>query len=297
MQKSIDSRPRSNVQPQKYSRSKKCLIATIAAVTVTLPTLPAQAFPWGNLIRQGIQVIQLSNLSPRNEVALGNQIHSNLLRQGMKLYPNRTINAYVNRVGQRLVSRDRGRRRYSYVFQVVSNPQVNAFATMGGRVYVTTGLLKTADSEAELASVLGHEIAHIQERHLVKQIRQRALTTGLIGTATGLNRSQAANIGIELLVNRPRGRDDEYEADEVGLNILRQAGYASSAAPSFMRKLLRSGRRTPTFLSTHPAVPDRVRALERSIQSGRKNECDRNPRIQSCGLDTRAYQQAVHSRL
>ncbi|MEO0375473.1 MAG: M48 family metallopeptidase [Cyanobacteria bacterium P01_A01_bin.17] len=271
-------------------------LAALAAVAVSLPASPAQAFPWGDFIRQGVQVLQFSNLSTRNEVALGNQIHNNLVSQGMKLYQNQAVNAYVNRVGQRLVSRSQGHRDYSYIFQVALDSRVNAFATMGGRVYVTTGLLKAAGNEAELASVLGHEIAHVKERHLVKQIRQRTLTTGLIGTATGLSQSQAANIGIELLVNRPKGRGDEYEADQVGLEILRQAGYAPSAAPAFMKKLL-SDKRTPTFLSTHPAVPDRLKALQDSIEKDSTHSCDRNPNLQSCGLDVQSYQQNVINRL
>jgi beta-barrel assembly-enhancing protease len=272
------------------------LWGAIAALTLSLPAVPAQALPWDQLLRQGIQVLQLSNLSARNEVALGDQLHANLLRQGMRPYQDSDVNAYVNRVGQRLISRSSGYRDYPYIFQAVQDSRVNAFATMGGRVYVTTGLLKAADNEAELASVLGHEIGHVKDRHLVKQIRQRAVTTGIIGSA-GLSQSQAANIGAELLVNRPKGRKDEYEADQIGLDILRQAGYSTSAAPAFMKKLLRSGGGTPTFLSTHPAVPDRLRALERSIQNGATNGCDRNPRQQSCGLDSQAYQQAIRSRI
>lgn len=271
-------------------------LAVLAAVTLSLPVSPAQAFPWGALIRQGVQVLQFSNLSTRNEVALGNQIHNNLVSQGMKLYQDQAINTYVNRVGQRLVSRSQGHRDYPYIFRVALDSRVNAFATMGGRVYVTTGLLKAADNEAQLASVLAHEIGHVKERHLVKQIRQRTLTTGVIGTATGLSQSQAANVGIELLVNRPQGREDEYEADQVGLEILRQAGYATSAAPDFMKKLL-SNRRTPTFLSTHPAVPNRLKALQVAIENGSTNQCDRNPSLQSCGLDTQSYQQNVRNRL
>ncbi len=267
----------------------------LAAVTVSLPAAaPAQALPWGDLIRQGVQVLQFSNLSTRNEVALGNQIHNNLLSQGTKIYQNQAVNAYVNQIGQRLVTRSKGHRDYPYIFQVVSDSRVNAFATMGGRVYVTTGLLKTADNEAELASVVAHEIGHVKERHLVKQIRQRTLTTGLLGTATGLSQSQAANIGLELLVNRPKGRGDEYEADQVGLEILRQAGYAASAAPAFMKKLL-SDRRTPTFLSTHPAVPDRLKALQDAIDQGEKDSCDRNPNLQTCGLNEQDYQQRIGS--
>ncbi|MGF1601513.1 MAG: M48 family metallopeptidase [Thermosynechococcaceae cyanobacterium] len=279
----------------QHSRSMR-LWGAIAALAVSLPAMPAQALPWGNILRQGIQVMQLSNLSPQNEVALGNQLHANLQQQGMKPYQDATVNAYVNRVGQRLIARSGGQRDYPYIFQVVQDSRVNAFATMGGRVYVTTGLLKAADNEAELASVLGHEIGHIKDRHLVKQIRQRALTSGIISSA-GLSRNQAANIGTELLVNRPKGRGDEYKADQIGLEILRRADYSTSAAPAFMKKLLRSGGGTPTFLSTHPAVPDRLKALERAIQSGPQNECDRNPRQQSCGLDDQAYQNAIRQRI
>jgi predicted Zn-dependent protease len=241
--------------------------------------------------------MQWSNLSDKNEIAVGQQIHEGLEQQGVKLYPDRNINQYVDRVGQRLVASGSQRKQIPYRFQVIANDQVNAFATMGGRVYVTTGLLSTANNEAQLASVLAHEIGHIEKRHLVRQIRQRALTTGLIGSATGLNRSQVASIGLELLVNRPKGREDEYEADNVGLDILRQGNYATSAMPKFMEKLLNSGNRTPTLFSTHPAVPDRLKALNQAIRSGAKNECDRDPQQQTCGLNAQAYQQAVRDRL
>ncbi len=130
-------------------------------------------------------------------------------------------------------------------------------------------------------------MGHIESRHLIEQMQQTALSRGLV-TAAGLDRNTAANLGVELAFNRPRSRQDEYEADQAGLRYLSQSGYAESAAPAFMKKLKSSA---PTFLSTHPAPPDRVAALERATQSDNRN-C-----VQSCGLDNAFYQQKVRSRL
>ncbi|NJK41667.1 MAG: M48 family metalloprotease [Acaryochloridaceae cyanobacterium SU_2_1] len=282
-------------RPSWFKWMSSATLATTMAITAPNFTPSAQAIPFQDLIFRGIQVIQLSNLSSREEQALGEQIHRNLQQQGMKLHRGQALNQYVTRIGQRLV--DAGaRRRIPYIFQVVDDDSVNAYATMGGRVYVTTGLIAAADNEAQLASVIGHEIGHIERQHLVKQIRKTMIAQGLATAVTGSNRSQVANIGISLLVSRPQGRADEFEADSEGLRILREADYASSAMPNFMRKLLNPGRQTPTFLSTHPAVPDRIVRLEDEIRSGPKNECDRTPTLASCGLNQARYRQLIGRR-
>lgn len=275
----------------------KRVFATTALVTSIAIASPhsAQAIPLRDLIFRGIQVIQLSNLSAQQERELGEQIHRNLQNQGMRLHQGSALNRYIDRIGQRLVDAGAQRKGVTYRFQVVDDPQVNAFATMGGRVYVTTGLIGAADNEAQLASVVAHEAGHIEKQHLVKQIRKTMVAQGLTTAVTGSNRSQVANIGISLLVSRPQSRSDEYDADREGLRILRAADYATSAMPVFMRKLI-SSNSTPTFLSTHPAVPDRVVRLESEIQSGPQNECDRNPDIGSCGLSQSSYRQIVGQR-
>ncbi len=275
---------------------KRVFAVTALATSIAIATPnTAQAIPLRDLIFRGIQVIQLSNLSNKQERELGEQIHRNLQSQGMRLHQGRTLNRYITRIGQRLVDAGSRRRKVDYRFQVVDDSRVNAFATMGGRVYVTTGLINIADNEAQLASVISHEIGHIEKQHLVKQIRKTMVAQGLTTAITGSNRSQVANIGINLLVSRPQSRSDEYDADREGLRILRAANYATSAMPAFMRKLV-SSRSTPTFLSTHPAVPDRVVRLENDIQSGPQNECDRNPDLISCGLSQSRYRQIVGRR-
>jgi beta-barrel assembly-enhancing protease len=271
------------------------LLVTIASLTCTMTIASAQAVPLGNLLFQGIQIMQFSNLSQRDEVQLAAQMHDNLLSKGTRLSTDSALNRYVTDIGQRLVPSSR-RSGLAFNFFVVQDKGVNAFATMGGYVYVTTGLLKAADNEAQVASVIGHEMGHIEKRHLIAQIKQSMITRGLVSTILG-NNSALANIGVDLALNRPRGREDEFQADQVGLRMLRDSNYAVSAMPAFMRKLLSPRGNGPTFLSTHPAVPDRLKALDSAIKSGPTNRCDADPRLSTCGLDDVAYQSTIKQRI
>ncbi|MFB2922636.1 MULTISPECIES: M48 family metallopeptidase [Aerosakkonema] len=255
------------------------LLSALVALTLCVTALPAtQALPLQDLIFQGIQIIQLSKISDRQEVQIGRQINTQLLSSQFPLYRNSQIAEYVDRVGQRLAAVS-DRPNIPYTFQVVRDNNINAFATMGGFVYVTTGLLVAADNEAQLASVLGHEIGHIASRHSIEQMRQVAIERGL-ATAAGLNRNTMVGLGVDLAVNRPQSRKDELEADQRGLRNIRQAGYAESGIVGFMAKLLGQPS-PPSFLSTHPAPKDRIVALERAIDPARANVGD--------GLDETEY--------
>lgn len=252
----------------------------------------SSALPWADLIFRGVQIIQLSKVSDREEVAIGRQINQQLVNSEFRLYRNRAINEYVDQIGQRLAAKS-DRPQIPYTFQVVEDNRVNAFATAGGYVYVTTELMRTAANEAELASVLAHETGHIEGRHLLQQMRQTAITRG-IATAAGLDRSTLAGIGVELALSRPNSRQDEYEADQRGLRILTRAGYAPSAMVSFMEKLLRGGS-LPTFLSTHPNTKDRIEALKRSLNSN--SSTGSNTPTAGNGLDSVAYKAKIQSLL
>ncbi|MEC4815002.1 MAG: M48 family metallopeptidase [Scytonema sp. PMC 1069.18] len=241
---------------------------------------PSQAVDWLPILMQGVQVIQLSNISPRQEVDIGRQINKQLLSSEVRLYQNSEVNRYVERLGKRLAANS-DRPDIPYTFQVVQDDGINAFATLGGFVYVNTGLLKTAENEAELASVIAHEIGHIGGKHLVKQMRQKAVASS-VATATGLDRNQAIALGVDLALNRPRSREDEYDADRRGLRTLTRSGYAQSGMVSFMQKLLKSRSGVPTFLSTHPATSDRIQSLERAIKA--------QPSNGNAGLDKNTYQ-------
>ncbi|MBD2676267.1 MULTISPECIES: M48 family metallopeptidase [Nostoc] len=256
------------------------LISVVVALSLCLGTaLPGRSLEFLPLILQGVQVLQLSNISDRQETDIGKQINQEIIGSQVRLYKNAGVNSYVEQIGRRLAANS-DRPNLSYTFQVVEDNTINAFATLGGYVYVNTGLLKAADNEAELASVIAHEIGHIGGRHLVKQMRQKAVASGL-ASATGLDRNTAVNIGVELALNRPRSRQDEYDADKRGLKTLTRAGYAQSAMVSFMQKLLKQGGSVPTFLSTHPGTSDRIANLKRAIES--------QPSNGTYGLDSASY--------
>lgn len=274
-------------RPSQHRWIYPLLSFLVAFGLITSSPHPSQAVPWFDLIRQGVQVIQLSNVSDQEEIQLGKQINEQMVGREFQLYRNKSVNDYVNRVGQRL-AKNSTRPNLPYKFQVVESDSVNAFATTGGYVYVTTQLLKTADNEAELASVLGHEIGHITRRHLINQMRETAIA-GSVATAAGVDRNQAVQIGVELALRRPHSRQDEYEADQAGLKTLGRAGYAQSAMVSFMEKLLKQGGSTPTFLSTHPATKNRIARLRKEIDSQKGNVGD--------GLNTTAYQASIRPLL
>ncbi len=259
------------------------LLSVCVAVTVWLTSLPAtQAFSLEELIFHGVRVLQLATLSDRQEVAIGQQINDQMVGREFKLYRNPRLTRYINEIGQRLAQAS-DRRDLPYTFQVVDNDQVNAFATMGGFVYVNTGLILAADNEAQLASVMAHEIAHIAAQHAVKQLREMAIAQGL-ASAAGLDQNLAVRIGVELALRRPHSREAEYEADQLGIRNMARAGYAPQGTIDFLAKLMGKGS-PPTFLSTHPATRDRIRTLQQSL----------DPRLadQGAGMNNGAYRQLV----
>jgi beta-barrel assembly-enhancing protease len=247
----------------------------------------AQSLPWLDLIFQGFQVVQLSNISDRQEVQIGKQINRQLVSQDVRLYRNSEITRYIDEIGQRLEKQSK-RPNIPYTFQVVDDDKINAFATMGGFVYIHKGLIAAADNEAQLASVMSHEIGHIAARHAIQQMRQAAVTRG-VATAAGLNSNTIVNIGVELALQRPNSRKDEFQADQLGLETLKQDGYAPSGMVEFMKKLLKTGGSVPTFLSTHPATSDRIEALNQAINPAQANV--------GKGLDGVAYKNRISTLL
>jgi beta-barrel assembly-enhancing protease len=236
-------------------------LVVAAGIWVVSPEA-TQAFSLPELIFRGIQVIQLSNLSDRQEVTIGRQINQQLANSEFNIDRDRATTLYINRIGQRL-AQESTRPNIPYTFQVIDDDTINAFATMGGFVYVNKGLMAGADNEAELASVIAHEIAHISARHAIQQMRQMAIASGL-ASATGLDRSRAVQIGVELALRRPHSRQAEYEADRLGLQMMGRSGYAQSGMVDFMKKLLNKPS-PPSILSTHPATSDRIAAIEQAI--------------------------------
>ena len=263
------------------------IIAVILTLAIGLGTIkPSYGVSWMELLIRGVQVVQLSNISDKQELELGKGINDQLISSGQaKIYRGKAINDYVKQIGERL-AKTSDRPDLPYTFQVVDDKAINAFATMGGYVYVNTGLIAAADNEAELASVIAHEIGHIVGRHSIEHMREAAISQGLL-SAAGLDKSNAIQIGVQLAVSRPNSRSDELEADRFGLENLKKANYAPAGMLGFMQKLLKKGGSTPTFLSTHPATSERIDRLEAQIDPATANTGE--------GLNNQVYKQRIKS--
>ncbi|WP_267383959.1 M48 family metallopeptidase [Cyanobacterium sp. uoEpiScrs1] len=260
-----------------------CILLLVTTFVVTIGVQSSHSQSLLNLFFQGMQIVQLTTMSDSQEVKLAQQINDELIRSGkFTLSHNTQLNQAVQRIGQRLVPISE-RPNLPYTFQVVEDGSINAFATMGGFVYVNTGLISIAENEAELASVVAHEIAHITARHSINQMRDLALSKGLI-SAAGLRENTIVQLGVQLGINLPYSRKAELEADRLGVKNLINAGYAPIGMVTFMQKLIqKSGTSAPDFLSTHPATSERVRELNRAVNDTRLYQGD--------GLDNQSYQQ------
>ncbi|MGC1308757.1 MAG: M48 family metallopeptidase [Phormidesmis sp.] len=269
-----------NFRNKVYRRFVYGLMSLVMVLGIGVTTAQPSQAGWLDLIFQGVRVYQLSNMSDAQEVDLGSGINKQLVESGqIKLYKNPGLNAYVDGIGQKLADVS-DRPDIPYTFQIVEDDAVNAFATMGGFVYVTTGLIEAADNEAELAGVLGHEIGHIAGGDAREQMRQAAITQGITG-ALGVNRDRLVNIGTQLALQLPASREAEYEADQHGFETMGRAGYDQSGMVTFMQKLVRQGS-TPEFLSTHPDARNRVNRLQADLETSAMPEA-------TAGLNESAY--------
>lgn len=169
-------------------------------------------------------------MSQGKEVQIGEEMHREILKEG-GAYDDAELQAYVTRVGQRLAA-VADRPGTTFTFTVIDSPDINAFATPGGYVYINRGLLAYLSSEAELAGVLGHEIAHVTARHAARQ-RAGSITTSVVAVTAGVLTGSrdimdsAGMYGTELV--RGYGREHELEADGLGARYMHLAGYEPEA--------------------------------------------------------------------
>ena len=211
-------------------------------------------------------------LSPEQEIALGMRTAPEMAAQMGGISRNPDARALARRVGERLVQQSvAARSPYKFSFHVLADPRtVNAFALPGGPVFITEGLLRRLKTEGELASVLGHEIGHVLARHSSERLAQQNLTRGLLSALfVGTGDYSTAQIGqiVGSMITMSYGRDDELEADSLGLRIAAEGGYDPRAMIGVMETLAKasSGSRQPEFFSTHPAPENRAARIKEAI--------------------------------
>lgn len=217
-------------------------------------------------------------LSEADEIKLGAQVHEQLRRQH-RFVTDSGITSYVNSLGQRLANNSK-RPNLRYQFFVVDDNSLNAFATLGGYVYVHTGLLRATQSEAQLAAVIGHEIGHIVGRHGLENVKQSqkygtlAAIAGIAGAAIGGNRGGdigqlAGNLifGGKLMKH---SRDAEREADYLGLYDIQRAGYNPNGMVEMFEILQRVSQQNPNLLgnvmASHPPARERAQNTSAEIR-------------------------------
>lgn len=214
---------------------------------------------------------QLSLISEQEEIRIGRQ-EAQKVAQSMPLYPDEEVQSYIQEVGSRLAATSE-RPGLDWQFKVVDDPTVNAFALPGGYIFVTRGILTHFNSEAEMASVMGHEIGHVTARHSVEQMSRSQLAG--IGLAVAMVASpefrpfgDLAGQGLGLMFLK-FGRDDERQSDDLGLRYMLKAGYDPSEMPQVFEMLDRksdaAGSSVPAWTSTHPDPGNRASRIHHQI--------------------------------
>ena len=249
-----------------------CFRVTAAAGSAALAALLAA----GCSVNPATGKQQINIISESQEIQMGREADQQVVAE-MGLYDDPKAQAYVSRLGKELAAHSE-RPNLPWSFKVVDDPAVNAFALPGGFIYVTRGLMTHMTNEAELVSVIGHEIGHVTARHSVNQMsKQQLANIGLIAGA--IFRPDIAQGPLGQLAGQGLGlvflkfsRDDERQADELGLRYLRGENYDPRQMAEVFKTLERVGEeagpgaKVPNWMSTHPAPAERYQTVQKALE-------------------------------
>jgi predicted Zn-dependent protease len=286
MDLSFDRAYMARIKTRARTRMKARRRAAVLALLVALPWACATT-PTG---RRQLLLVPDSQMD-----ALGQEAFEQI-KQQENLSNDPAVNRYVQCVADALTSRVEGDGDVEWQVVVFANDEmVNAFALPGGRIGVYTGLLRTAKTPAQLAAVVGHEIAHVLARHSGERVSQEiALGMGLevLGAAMGNPQTRAAvmgalGVGAQVGVLLPYSRKHEAEADEIGQLLMADAGFDPRESVTLWENMAKAaGESPPEFLSTHPTNESRIKHLQDHLneaqgiyrearQEGRTPNCKR----------------------
>lgn len=248
------------------------LIAATACALALLPAPPTRAggLSVNGLVDQAERLVTNTALPIKKEKALGRKLARETEKEH-KLHPSKEVQDYVARIGKKVAAKAKDTPKgIQYTFKVIDDDKtVNAFALPGGHIYVYSGLLKLASDEAELASVLGHEIAHVSQRHIAERLIAAHGLETLLGFATGKKKDglgalagQLAGQGALLTF----GREQESDADAHGMPYAVAAGYDPEGFVRLFQKLQKGeGPGFLVFLQSHPMPSERVEEAQQRI--------------------------------
>jgi predicted Zn-dependent protease len=255
-----------HIRPASTRPSLTRAIALAAALALALAGLAACATNPATGRREFMIVSQ------EQEIAMGRQYDPQIVAS-LGLYPDTALQRYVQDLGSRIAALSE-RPGLPWTFRVLDDPTVNAFAVPGGFIYITRGILAHLGSEAQLASVIGHEIGHVTARHSAsqmskEQLAQLGLVVGAVASETFARYAELAGQGLGVLFLK-YSRDDENEADALGLRYLRRSKHDVREMPGVYTMLGsltagQEGGRVPEWTMTHPYPEDRRARIERAI--------------------------------
>ncbi len=256
-----------NMFKNRYVRSRSCsLIFSLILI--------------GCAVNPATRKTEFMLVSENQEVNIGKSVDKQV-KEEMGLYLELPrLRAYVQRMGD-IIGRNSDRPQLDYQTEIIDTPDFNAFAVPGGFVYVHRGLLEKINSADELASVMGHEMAHVAARHSASQIsKSQIMNIGLmaadIATGGAVNDyGQMVNLGAMLAFNK-FSRDDEREADHFGVKYMTLAGYNPAASIDMMKHIQKLHEKEPggfdVWFMTHPATSERITNLTHEIELLRQTE-------------------------
>lgn len=272
-------------------------LGTLAGLVLSLST--AHAIDWSGITKSTIgaakaaaQAPKLESISKEEEIELGRRLHPQMVTSMGGEYRNAALKNYVRQVGNK-VAANSTRTDIPYNFTVINSDMFNAFAIPGGYVYVTTGLMAHMHDESELASVLGHEVAHVTERHGLEKVKKAynsqimknlakevggeiiySKAGGKWGGAMSVLLDEGLNMMVDLFSDMSQkgyGRDREREADAFGIQFSNRAQYDPYGAVRMFEYLKGlEGKEAPgglsALLSSHPQTKERLKLAQKEIK-------------------------------
>ncbi|MBF0189754.1 MAG: M48 family metalloprotease [Magnetococcales bacterium] len=223
-----------------------------------------------DLIKKGVQTVQaMQPIGEEAERMLGESIGIEAFSRYGGLYRDEALTRYVNLVG-RTVAEVTERPGLEYRFAILDSREENAFAAPGGYIFVTIGLLRSLKNEAELAGVLGHELAHVNRKHMLNTLQRSSVLSNISDLSMSAMNQDPKLLGAaidqmnDLLFTHGIDKDLEFEADRFGLEYAQRAGYAPSGLQAYLHRLARSqgGATRSVFFTTHPPVSDRLQRVD-----------------------------------
>lgn len=271
------SRLRSSIGGKARLAPPAMLAAALWMVGVPLLAAPARAQVFDKLLEAGEKAQKVAgkaksvmNIGAAEEVSIGRGVAATLAGY-YKLDRDPKLTEYVNMVGLAVASVD-PRSDIRYRFGVLAADQVNAMAAPGGYIFVTRGALSLMEDEAELAGVLAHEVAHVNEKHVVKEMQKRARTA--LGAELAQEALDAEGEAFDKVVGLSTSvlflglsREDELEADRMGTSYAARAGYDPGGLLRFVKKLETNESKPilKQLQATHPDPADRAKEIEKAV--------------------------------